>query len=286
MNKAWIIINQFLKTKKFSELYEYFRSALNERNIEFEIFTNAEVLGFINEEFEEPSFVIFWDKDIRLAKLMESMGLKLFNSASAIEICDDKYLTYLKLKEKGVETPLTLTVPMTFSNIDITDFSFVNRYGDILGYPMVIKENFGSFGEQVFLAKNSEEAINIIKQAESRPVICQKFIKESFGKDIRVNIVGGKIVASMNRMSVNGDFRANLSIGGKMEKVVLDEKAQNLALHAASAIGLDFCGVDLLHTDNGYTVCEVNSNAHFKNIMDLTGVNFAKEIIKYIEETL
>ncbi len=286
MKKAWIIINQFLKTKKFTELYEYFKLATDSRNIGLEIYTNAEVLSFINSEFEPPLFVVFWDKDIRLAKLMESMGLKLFNSASAIETCDDKYLTYLRLKENGINTPLTLPIPMTFSNTDYSDFGFLDEYINILGFPMVIKENFGSFGEQVYLAQNKEEALKIINCSGRRPLIFQKFIKESYGKDIRINIVGNRIVASMERFSASGDFRANLSIGGKMKKLIPDGEAQSLALAAASAIGLDFCGVDLLYTKDGYTVCEVNSNAHFKNIMELTGVNFAIEIIKYVEEII
>ncbi len=286
MKKAWIIINQFLKTKKFTELYDYFKAALDSRNIRVEIFTNAEVLSFINSEFEPPSFVIFWDKDIRLAKLMESMGLKLFNSSSAIEICDDKYLTYLCLKENGISTPLTLPIPMTFSNTDYSDFGFLDEYIRILGLPLVIKENFGSFGEQVYLSKTREDALRIIASSGRRPLIFQKFIAESYGKDIRINIAGNRIVASMERFSACGDFRANLSIGGKMKKLIPDEVAANLALAAASAAGLDFCGVDLLYTNEGYTVCEINSNAHFKNIMELTGINFAEEIIKYIEEII
>jgi len=286
MNKGWIIVNHFLKSDKFNELYKFFENASKKCGAALEIHTNSEVLQLIASSSSFPEFIIFWDKDIRLAKLLESKGIKLFNSAASIEACDDKYLTYLALLENDISTPYTLPFPMTYKNIGYTDFDFLSEYVDCIGFPAVIKENYGSFGQQVYLANSVEEITDIVKKADNAPLIMQKFEEYSSGRDIRINIVGNKIVAAMERYSDCGDFRANLSIGGKMRGINPDLAASNLALSAAKALNLDFCGVDLLFTKDGYTVCEVNSNAHFKNIFDLTGINFAEEIIKYIGEKI
>ena len=283
MKKGWIIVNHFLNSNKFRELYDFFRNAAAKLDIKLTLYTNAEATTVK----EKPDFVIFWDKDIRLARTLEAKGLRLFNKADAIADCDDKYSTYLKLSGQSVQTPFTLSVPMTYQNIGYTDFSFLDEYAEIFSFPYVLKENFGSFGEQVYLVHSTGEAKKIISASDGRPMIAQKYISSSFGKDIRINIVGDKVVAAMERYSINGDFRANLSIGGKMRKIIPESSAIQLALAASKALNLDFCGVDLLYNKNGeYTVCEVNSNAHFKNIYDLTGVDFAKEIIKYIGETI
>ena len=287
MKKAWIIINHFLNSNKFNELYEFFRASAKTHGIELKVYTNSEAYQLAEDNAGFPDFILFWDKDIRLGRLLESRGARLFNSPSAIELSDDKYLTYLALKKAKLPLPETVAAPMTYHNIGYReDFGFIGEYGKRLGYPMVIKEVFGSFGEQVYLAESHEAAIEIIRKTDCRPVIFQKFISYSSGRDIRINIVGGKAVASMERRSENGDFRANLTIGGKMKKITPDEKAIKLATEACRALGLDFGGGDLLYTENGYLICEVNSNAHFKNIMELTGVNIADKIFEYILEKI
>lgn len=287
MKKAWIITNHFLNSNKFSELYEFFKVSAKNHGIALEVYTNSEAYLLAEDNLEFPDFILFWDKDIRLGKLLENKGAKIFNSPSAIELSDDKYLTYLALKKASLPVPETIAAPMTYHNIGYReDFDFVEEYGKRLGYPVVIKEVFGSFGEQVYLSENFESAKEVIRKTQCRPVIFQKFIAYSSGRDIRINIVGNKAVASMERRSENGDFRANLTIGGKMKEITPDEKAISLAVEACKALNLDFGGVDLLYTENGYLICEVNSNAHFKNIMELTGVNIADKIFEYILEQL
>ena len=287
MKKAWIIVNHFLNTNKFSELYGFFKDSAKTHNIDLQVFTNSEAYILSEKKHPLPDFILFWDKDIRLGRLLEGMGAKLFNTPSSIELSDDKYLTFLKLKEKSLPTPETISVPMTYHNIGYKeDYAFVKEYCGILGLPVVIKEIFGSFGEQVYLADSVEQAIEIIEKTDCRPAIFQKFIPQSAGRDIRINVVGGKPVAAMERRSENGDFRANLTIGGKMKKITPDERAISLAVSACNALGLDFGGVDLLYNGNDYLICEVNSNAHFKNIMDLTGINIADKIFEYILEQI
>jgi RimK family alpha-L-glutamate ligase len=114
-------------------------------------------------------------------------------------------------------------------------------------------------------------------------MLFQEFIKSSKGKDLRLQVVGNQVVAAMYRYSENGDFRANITNGGKMKLFDPSEEQVELAIKCCKIIGLDFAGVDILFGENQEPiVCEVNSNAHFKNIFDCTGINVADCILEYI----
>lgn len=208
------------------------------------------------------------------------MGLKLFNSSKAIENCDNKALTYIELENK-VPMPETIIAPMTYRNIGYNNTDFVHDAVKKLGLPLVIKECFGSFGQQVYLAESTDEALNIVRNTRE-PLIFQKFIAESRGKDIRINVVGGKAVTAMMRYN-ESDFRANITNGGSMLPYTPDEKETALAEKVCKILELDFGGVDILFSERGPLVCEVNSNAHFKNIYDCTGVNVADCIGEHVE---
>lgn len=272
---GWLIINDFLNSSKFNEIYHYLEKAFDNIGHKLLVYTNSEC---INLNFKEkPDFVVFWDKDIMLAKQLENMGIRLFNSADAIEKCDNKALTYIALKEK-VAMPKTIIGPMTYRNIGYSKLDFLDNID--LGYPMVIKECYGSFGQQVYLANNKNDAINIVKNTNEQ-LIFQEFISSSKGKDIRINMVGNKAVASMIRYNDN-DFRANITNGGSMKPYTPNECEVMLAQRICQILNLDFGGIDILFGENGPVFCEANSNAHFKNIYDCTGVNVADKIAEYV----
>lgn len=279
--KGLLVVNGFLKSHKFDEIYMWLRSAFEKKGHSIKISTNIELALNINDVSAD--FVIFWDKDTVLARRLESVGLRLFNSSEAIELCDNKALTYMALKGK-LSMPDTIPVPMTYRNIGYNDTDFVYKAVDILGLPLVIKECFGSFGAQVYLAETAEQAVRIVKST-AEPLIFQKFIAESRGRDIRLNVVGGEVIASMLRYNDN-DFRANITNGGSMQSYDPTEEERNIALKACKELGLDFGGVDILFSKRGPLVCEVNSNAHFKNIYDCTGVNAAGYICRYVEKCM
>lgn len=289
--KAWMIANHFLNMNKFSELTYWLYKAAKEAKIDIELKTNAECLAilgnggraaFQQRHLELPEFVLFWDKDVRLAKYLETLGIKVYNSASSIALCDDKSMTHLTLQQFGVPMPKTILAPMTYENIGYTDYEFLTMVGEELSYPLVIKECFGSFGAQVYLVKNGQELINQVRAIGTKPMLFQEFLRSSEGRDIRLQVVGNEVVASMYRCS-DQDFRANITNGGKMKAYQPTKEQEELALTCAKALGLTFAGVDLLFGEGEKpVVCEVNSNAHFKNIYDCTGVDTAKKIIEYI----
>ncbi len=274
-----LVVNGFLKSRKFDEIYMWLGSAFEKRGHGIRVCNNIE-LSLTSEDISA-DFVIFWDKDIVLARRLEAMGLRLFNTSRAIELCDNKALTYTALYGK-LPMPRTIAAPMTYRNIGYSDTAFVYDAIEILGIPLVIKECFGSFGAQVYLAETAEQAEKIIKNT-SEPLILQEFISESRGRDIRLNVVGGEVIASMLRYNDN-DFRANITNGGKMQNYTPTSEEKDIAVKACKELGLDFGGVDILFSDRGPLLCEVNSNAHFKNIYDCTGINAAEYICEYVEK--
>lgn len=285
-----LVVNHFLNAVKYQELYEKFLDAAKEYSIDLVMKTNADLLmdmEALKENAGKVDFVLFWDKDIRLAQLMESFGYRLFNNSKAVEICDDKSYTYLKLLETGISMPKTIFSPKTFGTVKYAKTDFVAQLEQQLDYPMVVKECYGSFGMQVYLVKNRKELLAKLEETAPEPLIFQEFIEESAGRDVRIQVIGDEVVASMYRYSDSEDFRANLSIGGKMKAYTPSQEEMDIAVACCKAIGLDFAGVDLLFGKDGKVlVCEVNSNAHFKNIYDCTKVNAASLILEHIKNRL
>ncbi len=290
-NKGYIIINGFLREEKFFSLYSALKQSADRAGLQLELKTNIELMCDIasgktvaNETL--PPFAIFWDKDVRLAKTLEAAGMKLFNSADAIELCDDKSLTHIALMNR-VPQPKTVLIPLTFPRVGYTDCAFLEKIADYLGFPFVIKQCFGSFGAGVYLAGNMEEAKAALMKTAGGAAIAQQYIASSFARDIRAYIVGDKVAAAMLRHNESGDFRANVAQGGKADAYTLSEAQAALAVKTAQLLGCTFAGVDLLFGENGeMTVCEVNSNAHFAGISAATGVNIADKIIEAVAQRI
>ncbi len=285
---GWLIVNSFVKWDKFSEIYELLLDAGKKIGVSLEMKTSSDIFCSVQSEFAPlklPDFAIFWDKDILLARRLEKMGLRLFNSSDSIETCDDKGQTAIALQAGGIRTPLTFLSPKAYPAFGCTDMNFLRKAEEKLGYPMVIKENRGSFGQQVHLASNAYEAERLIASFKEHPFIMQEYIEESAGRDVRVNVVGGRVVASMYRYNDN-DFRSNITNGGSMKKYEASEAQAKIAIDACKAIGLDFAGVDVLFGKDGPIICEVNSNPHFKTTLECTGINMAEHIISHIAEVM
>lgn len=282
--RCWLIVNSFVDSGKFLEIYGLIREQALLRGIEMEIKRTDELMCPVQSDFKGlglPGFAVFWDKDILLAQRLEEAGVRLFNASYAIEACDNKALTYILLKKHNIPFPRTYFSPKAFPGTGIKSLAFLDTVEKGLDYPIVIKEDYGSFGQQVYLAKGREEAEEIIAKIGHRPFLLQEFIEESSGRDVRVNVVGGRVVASMERYNPS-DFRSNITNGGRMRKYGLDEREAALAIAASDCLGLDFSGVDVLFGKDGPLICEVNSNPHFKSTLDCTKVNMAAHIIEHI----
>ncbi len=222
--------------------------------------------------------VLFWDKDTRLARALEAAGVSVYNSAAAVALCDDKSETHRVLAEHGVPMPKTMLAPMTYVEISEPIEAFLTDAEATLGYPLVVKECFGSLGEQVYLANTREQLHALVYGMRHRPFVLQEFIRDAAGEDKRLYVVGDRVIAAMKRINFS-DFRANIAHGGKALAYVPTREEEALAVRCCRLLGLRFGGVDLLQ---GGLVCEVNSNAQMAGITACTGVDVAGEIVKEV----
>ncbi len=283
-----LIVNHSLKGTKYSELEHFLHAAAEKRGISLSTADNAALLfdcvnGAPLSPLPEADFGIFWDKDVRLAHMLEGRGLRLFNSAKAVALCDDKSYTHMALSGHGIPMPKTVCAPMRFKGVACSDNAFLDDMAAYLRYPYIIKECCGSFGQQVYCIHGRAEAEALLARMDGTPLIFQEFIQTSLGRDLRINVVGGEVKAAMLRINAN-DFRANITNGGRAEAYTPNEAQSRMALDACRLLNLDFAGVDLLFGENGAPIlCEVNSNAHFKSIFDCMGVNLADALLAHIE---
>ena len=274
------MVNGFLRGGKFGEPAEMMSTAADRLGIGLDIVTNDRLPLMVDtSERMDTDFVLFWDKDMRAAMLLERTGSPVFNSSECIRICDDKSLTHIALSKNNVPSIPTMISPMTFDGIGYTDLSFLDGAEDSFGYPMVVKDCFGSFGQQVHLAHDRKELESLF--CDARPRIVQRYV-ECGSSDMRLEVIGDEVVVSVSRKGKDGDFRANTTIGGVMSVYQPSEDEEELALKASEAVGADFCGVDILYMDGEPVVCEVNSNAHMKNLRNCTGIDVSDMILEHI----
>lgn len=290
---GWIIYNGNLQSEKFRDFANMLHIAAALKDCQTQIYKNNELLALIGFKEQQllpkrnlPDFVLFTDKDIYLAKQLELLGIRVFNRAKAIELSDDKIASYQALAVNNLPIPKTIVAPKAYVKNQDTDFYQLDQIIASLGLPMIVKEAFGSFGEQVYLIQTKEQLEEKVNTLQGKPFMFQQFIASSYGEDLRLHVVGDQVVAAMKRKAKN-DFRANITAGGTMEHYIPTSKEAEIAIAATKAIGADFAGVDLLIGENKEPIiCEINSNAHIRNMLDCTGVNVADYIVDYVMQKL
>ena len=204
---------------------------------------------------------------------------KVFSSARSSGIINarNKVRTLQIMASKGIPVPETL--------FSINPDNIEEQIELLGGAPVVIKLQEGTQGIGVILAETKKSAKSIIDTfiKMDTSILIQKYIEESNGEDIRIVVVGDKVVASMKRRSAVDDFRSNLHRGGNTEEVELSNKEKDMALNATKYIGLGVAGVDLIRSKRGPLLIEVNASPGLQGIEATTGVNVAREIVLYVE---
>ncbi|MDR2201185.1 MAG: hypothetical protein LBP26_00240 [Clostridiales bacterium] len=226
---------------------------------------------------QEYSFALFFDKDLPLARFLEANGVRLFNSAAAVEICDDKEKTYSALRGLPVPLPDTVFAPLMYETVDNYDGGFLDFAAKTLSFPVVVKENRGSRGMQVYLAKNAAELKNLYGALKKRPHHYQRFYGER-GRDLRVYVIGGEPVAALARENTT-DFRANAALGSISRLVDPPAKIADCARLIAARLGLEYGALDF--SDGGEVFFEANSNAYFTAVEGF-GVKISELFADYV----
>ena len=291
MKKGLILINAYSKLESSLNGSKRLKEELEKLGVSVDILRNDFFCAQINSSGDIQTktagydFCIYLDKDKYISHMLEKSGLKLFNSHTAIEICDDKMLTSITLANNQIPMPKTLAGLLCYNEEEEIDGHVFDSIENELGYPVIVKKSYGSLGKGVYKADNREELIQIANNLKCKPHLFQQFIASSEGRDIRVIVIGGKAVASMLRKS-ECDFRSNLELGGAAQKFDPPKEVICLCERVATLLNLDYCGIDVLFGDNCYYICEVNSNAFFGGIERATGVNVAKAYSEYIYSTV
>lgn len=284
-----ILVNAYIRAPGAFRQAERIREELSARGISARIEENGKFLCSVRgsriELSGKPDFCVYLDKDKYLSRMLEKCGVRLFNSAEAVELCDDKMLTYIALADSGVRLPDTLAAPLCYYADARLRSGYVRTIGEKLGFPLIAKKSFGSWGMDVELIENEAQLADVCGRFRMQPHLYQEYVDSPRGEDYRVLVVGGKTVAVMKRTN-RRDFRSNIECGGEGSAAQVPESFLRQAEKCAEILGLDYCGVDILDDHGAPVVCEVNSNAFFNEAEKVTGVNIAGAFAEHIRQTL
>jgi len=259
---------------------------LKRRSIEFKLI-NLDSLLF---DTESTSFADASSSDIVLmrsvshtrsemfSRLFEELGLTVVNSFDTIWIGNNKFLSLVRLARAGVPVPRSILA--------------VNESKALEGFkalsngscPVIIKPISGSWGRMVSLVYSDSELSLLVKHRlrmenpYMRMLILQEYVDKP-GRDIRVIVVEDRAVAAIYRHAPSSDWRTNTARGGRAEAVKIDKELEEISVRASKAVGAHYAGVDVVESKDGYIVLEVNVVPEFKNVMRVTGINVAGEII-------
>lgn len=215
-----------------------------------------------------------------MLRQLEMKGVYTVSSSIAISRSRDKLRSMQLLAKAGVDIPKTV-----FSRNSVDIDGLIDKIG---GTPAIIKLARGTHGNGVVLAESKKAAKSVLQafylqNEDGTNILVQEFVEESAGTDIRAFVVGGRVVASMKRQSLDDDFRSNLHKGGEGIMVKLTDEERKMAVKAARAMGLNIAGVDMMRSKRGPLVLEVNASPGF-GIEKVTGRDVATPIIEYLEQ--
>lgn len=216
---------------------------------------------------------------LAIARQLEQLGVPVINGADVIEMVRDKLHTHQVLAESGIDTPDTMLAKFP------VDMALIER---TIEFPIVVKTLNGALGIGVFLIENQSAFRDLMELVgETNPnlqLIFQKFVSVSKGRDLRLFVVDGEVVAAMERRAQDGGFKANYTAGASVHNFEPDQEAIDIALKTAEALSIDIGGIDLLFKEGGgYTICEANTFPGFKGLEKASGVNVAGKVLEAMQ---
>lgn len=277
--ELWIIYQE--KYEKNNAIPEFMRKVAIKKGFDCQIkfinkFTyNAEKGKWLYDSKEItrlPPVVLDRTDGKDASRWLEEQGVRVINRSNVSRLVRDKFATHQKLASFDIVQPEYFQLGKnTFEEIQ-----------DKLGLPFVVKDNYGQNGNKVFLIKNENDFLNV-KKVVDESFLCQEFINQSYGFDIRCYFVGKKLCGVMKRVNKHGDFRSNLAQGGVGELFNLSYRQRLLAKRIRKILGLEFGSVDFLLKDNKLIFCEANSHAAFDFFLEKE-IRIDDEILSYIKK--
>lgn len=240
---------------------------------EYVLFAKGEAIS------EIPDFVLMRAYDPVISRFFEVYGITVVNSAEAMFYCKNKILTHLILAQNGFPTPKTVYTTNGCHN-------YAELCETLSSSKFIVKRMDGSRGNEVFLVENMEDFQNALIACKGE-CICQKYVENSAGRDIRVWVIGGKVAGSVMRYS-DTSFKSNYSQGGQVSAYEIDDLTAKMCVDVCKTIGIEFAGIDLLFTEeDGFIVCEVNGNAGFRTLSLVNADNpIPRMLFEYINDLI
>lgn len=288
VNKGIIIYNCFSKTQ-FKTVIRYKNEFENlginvdlKRNNELKIGIDSK--GNIFKKNFNYDFCLYYDQDEYVGRMLEKINIRLFNPITSIINCADKMLTHIVLANNQIKMPKTIPGLHCYTENSKYNDKMIESIIEQLKLPIIFKLCYGGCGDNVYKVDTFEELKELANANIQTKHLFQEYIKHSSGKDVRVIVIGHKVVGAMLR-SNDGDFRSNINQNGKGENYLLPKSAKKIAEKVSFLLNLDYCGIDLLFDENNdFIVCEVNSNAYINGFEKATKINVAEWYAKYIVE--
>ncbi|NOC93838.1 30S ribosomal protein S6--L-glutamate ligase [Ruegeria sp. HKCCD6604] len=215
---------------------------------------------------------------LAVLRQFEIMGVFPLNESVAIGRSRDKLRSMQLMARDGIGLPVT-----TFAHDPKQTDEVLKLAGDA---PLVVKLLEGTQGIGVVLADSNRSAKSVVEAFRGAKVniMVQEFIKEAGGTDIRALVVGGRVIAAMQRKGAEGEFRSNLHRGGSAQPIKISPEERSVAVRAAKTMGLNVCGVDMLRANHGAVVMEVNSSPGLEGVEKATGIDVAGKIVEFLEK--
>ena len=285
MRRAYIIYPD--STPRKNNAFGWFEEAASENGFSPHFFFYKG--GAVPSELAQaplPEIVLMRGYNLDISRYFERKGVRVINPSDSMELCRDKYRTFLKLSEAALPTPWT-AAPMSIE--EAAERGYDSLCECVGKSRFILKQNFGSKGENVYLVTsgtsfdealgdcaktlrkrlaqgNGEDIENGYSKEEilaGGSLLVQNYIESSFGRDIRVWVMRGKVAGHILRYNEHS-FKSNFAAGGSFREIPLPPACASLAINAARAMELDFAGIDLLFDSDGYSICEVNGNPGFR----------------------
>lgn len=219
------------------------------------------------------------EKELLLNNQMLLMGYTVMNGVLPFMYAKNKIITMQILASHGLPIPKTMVV----RSLD----HFDNAIKEVGGLPIVVKVPQASQGKGVAIVESKRSlssSLSVLMNHGAANVILQEYIEEANGSDLRIFVVGGKVIASMQRNAMDGDFRSNVHQGGKGDLVDITKEEKDISIQAAQVLGLDVAGVDIIRSKRGPLIMEVNSSPGLAGITKVTGIDIAGKIIEFMVE--
>ena len=218
---------------------------------------------------------------LAVIRQFERMKVPILNGADAVEFCADKLQTLQLLSASGLPIPKTILAKFP------VDVDLIERE---LGFPVVVKKLRSTRGAGVVLCQDREQFGDLASllgdAGYQSDFIFQQYIARSHGRDVRLVVIGGVIAASMERRSLNGNFKSNISLGGSGECITAPPEMAKLAIDAAKVLKLDIAGIDVLYDERGYRICEANSSPGFVGLEQACPISVPDKVFDYVTARL